>query len=574
MLHRHRAGAARPRRRGAGPLDRHRPGSSGPAGRCCTPPSGWARAAPAWLPPVAPRAYASTVHIGRHRGCGRRSGTDAVRLPLPGGWVGDGLGRRTAPGGGRAGRLRRAGWWGERVSLVVRARRVVLPGGRAGRRGAHRGRPDHRRHRRSTTTRPPPDGHPRRRRGAAARAGRQPRARQRARAHRVGGLRHRHRGPRSPAASPRSSTCRSTRSRRPTTVEALHVKRGRPRAARSRVDVAFWGGAVPGNLDQLRRAARRRRRRLQVLPARLRRAGVPAAGRRRPAGGAGRAGRLRRAADRARRGRRRHRGGADRPAAASYAGFLALPARRTAEETAIAGLVAAARDTGARAHVVHLADGRRAAAAAPAAAADGVRITVETCPHYLTFAAEEVPDGGDRVQVLPADPGARPPGGALGGAAAPATSTCVVCDHSPCTPELKRLDSGDFGAAWGGIASLQLSLPLVWTGARDAGLGADRRGAVDGGGAGAAGRAARQGRGSRSAATRTWSRSRPEETSWSTSARLRHRQPGHARTPGRTLHGVVRRDLAARAAADGPGRPAAAARGACRVSAPSVPRSR
>ena len=100
------------------------------------------------------------------------------------------------------------------------------------------------------------------------------------------------------------------------------------------------------------------------------------------------------------------------------------------------------------------------------ARADGVRITVETCPHYLTFAAEEVPDGGDGVQVLPADPRGGAPRGAVGGARATATSTSWSATTRPCTPDLKRLDAGDFGAAWGGIASLQVALPAVWTGAR------------------------------------------------------------------------------------------------------------
>jgi allantoinase len=46
----------------------------------------------------------------------------------------------------------------------------------------------------------------------------------------------------------------------------------------------------------------------------------------------------------------------------------------------------------------------------------------------------------------------------------------VVSDHSPSTVELKRLDTGDFGAAWGGIASLQVGLSAVWTGARERGF--------------------------------------------------------------------------------------------------------
>ena len=100
--HRDRAGAARPHRRGTRPLDRARPGSSGPAGRCCTRPSASAPVQPAWLPPVAPRAYASAVHIGDEQ-TEVATADDAVRLPLPGGWVTTAWGVGAAPGG-RGGR--------------------------------------------------------------------------------------------------------------------------------------------------------------------------------------------------------------------------------------------------------------------------------------------------------------------------------------------------------------------------------------------------------------------------------------------------------------------------------------
>jgi allantoinase len=161
---------------------------------------------------------------------------------------------------------------------------------------------------------------------------------------------------------------------------------------------------------------------------------------------------------------------APEPAGRSYADFLASRPR-AAEESAIAGLVAAARDTGARVHVVHLAD----ADALPilrAARADGVAITVETCPHYLTFAAEDVPDGATSFKCCPPIREARHRE-ALWGALADGDVDLVVSDHSPCTPDLKRLDVGDFGEAWGGIASLQVALPAVWTGARARGMGLD-----------------------------------------------------------------------------------------------------
>ncbi|MCO7222389.1 allantoinase AllB [Klenkia sp. PcliD-1-E] len=155
------------------------------------------------------------------------------------------------------------------------------------------------------------------------------------------------------------------------------------------------------------------------------------------------------------------------PAGRSYAGFLASrpPA---AEETAIARLLTVAADTGARVHVVHLAD----AGALPLlrrARADGTRVTVETCPHYLTFAADEVPDGDTAYKCCPPIREASHRE-LLWSALADGTVDMVVSDHSPCTPELKRLDVGDFGLAWGGIAGLQVTLPAVWTGARARGL--------------------------------------------------------------------------------------------------------
>ena len=160
-------------------------------------------------------------------------------------------------------------------------------------------------------------------------------------------------------------------------------------------------------------------------------------------------------------------GAAPQPHGRSYAGFLASRPR-AAEETAIARVVAAARDTGARAHVLHLADADALAVLA-SARRDGVRVTVETCPHYLTFAAEEIADGATALKCCPpireADQRERLWAGLRSGAV-----DCVVSDHSPSTPALKLPDSGDFGTAWGGISSLQLSLPAVWTGARQRGL--------------------------------------------------------------------------------------------------------
>jgi len=147
----------------------------------------------------------------------------------------------------------------------------------------------------------------------------------------------------------------------------------------------------------------------------------------------------------------------------AYAGFLGSRPRK-AEGVAIARVVETAARTGARAHIVHLSS----ADALPTirqARAGGVRLTVETCPHYLSFAAEEILDGATEFKCCPPIREAANRED-LWGALADGTIDLVVTDHSPCTPELKRRDTGDFGEAWGGIASLQLGLPAVWTQAR------------------------------------------------------------------------------------------------------------
>jgi allantoinase len=146
-----------------------------------------------------------------------------------------------------------------------------------------------------------------------------------------------------------------------------------------------------------------------------------------------------------------------------YADFLASRPR-AAEDTAIAGLLELAEQTGARVHVLHLSSADALPMIARAKAA-GLPITAETCPHYLALTAEEVPDGDTRFKCCPPvrEEGNRD---ALWQGLADGTIDAVVSDHSPSTADLKRLDSGDFGEAWGGIASLQLGLPVVWTEAR------------------------------------------------------------------------------------------------------------
>ncbi|MFL6065230.1 MAG: allantoinase AllB [Friedmanniella sp.] len=154
------------------------------------------------------------------------------------------------------------------------------------------------------------------------------------------------------------------------------------------------------------------------------------------------------------------------PHTTSYAAFLSSRPPE-AETAAIATVIAAARETGCRTHLVHLSS----AAALPAirrAREDGVRLTVETCPHYLTLTAEQVADGQTQFKCCPP---VREAANAdqLWEGLAEGLIDFVVSDHSPSTADLKVLDEGDFGAAWGGISSLQLGLPLVWTAARERG---------------------------------------------------------------------------------------------------------
>jgi len=135
-----------------------------------------------------------------------------------------------------------------------------------------------------------------------------------------------------------------------------------------------------------------------------------------------------------------------------------------AEVEAIDLLLRLSEETGCRVHIVHLS----AATALPIierARRAGARITVETCPHYLTFAAETVPDGSTAYKCAPPLRSAANREQLWDGLAR-GIIDLVATDHSPAPPALKRLDSGDFMAAWGGIASLELSLAAVWTGAR------------------------------------------------------------------------------------------------------------
>ena len=149
-----------------------------------------------------------------------------------------------------------------------------------------------------------------------------------------------------------------------------------------------------------------------------------------------------------------------------YATFLASRPPEM-EIAAVELMIRLCRETGCPVHVVHLS----AAGALPAIArarAEGLPFTVETCPHYLVFAAEEIPDGATAYKCAPPIR-ERANRERLWQGLAEGTIDFVACDHSPCTPALKKPETGDFMAAWGGIASVQFSLPAVWTHARERG---------------------------------------------------------------------------------------------------------
>jgi len=251
-----------------------------------------------------------------------------------------------------------------------------------------------------------------------------------------------------------------------TTPEALALKRSIA-AGKLRVNVGFWGGAIPASLGHLRELHDEgvfgfksflAPSGVDEFPHLTRAQLFEALAEVGSFGGllivhAEDPGRLEEAAN---------AGGRD------YADFVA--SRPDAAETiAIGAVISGVRETGARAHILHLSS----AAALPEireAKADGLPLTVETCPHYLTFDAEHIPDGGTQFKCCPPIR-SEANREALWDALADGTIDFVASDHSPATAELKLGHDGDFGLAWGGIAGLQVSLAAVWTGARARGYG-------------------------------------------------------------------------------------------------------
>ncbi len=241
-------------------------------------------------------------------------------------------------------------------------------------------------------------------------------------------------------------------------ADALEVKR---KAADGQcfVDVGFWGGAVPGNLGSLQP---------------LHEAGVFGFKCFLVDSGVEEFAHLSEAALRAALSEIASLGSllvvhaedplaiqAARPSTA-YADFLASRPK-AAENSAVALLAATAEETGCRVHIVHVSS----ADALPLI--ERSPLSGETCPHYLSFTAEEIADGATQFKCCPPirDDSNRE---ALWEGLRSGVIGMVVSDHSPSTVELKHLDTGDFATAWGGIASLQLGLPAVWTEAKRRGF--------------------------------------------------------------------------------------------------------
>ncbi|HEX3571441.1 MAG TPA: allantoinase AllB [Acidobacteriaceae bacterium] len=140
-----------------------------------------------------------------------------------------------------------------------------------------------------------------------------------------------------------------------------------------------------------------------------------------------------------------------------------------AELEAIAMMIELCRRYRFRLHIVHLSTAR-ALPLLRAAKAEGLPVTVETCPHYLYFAAEEIADGNTLAKCAPPTRSAENRE-ALWEGLREGVIDLVATDHSPCPPEMKRLEEGRFDLAWGGIASLSVALPVVWTEAQRRGFG-------------------------------------------------------------------------------------------------------
>ncbi|SEQ13204.1 allantoinase [Mycobacterium sp. 88mf] len=249
-----------------------------------------------------------------------------------------------------------------------------------------------------------------------------------------------------------------------TTVAALRTKQA-VAEGNCRVDVGFWAGVVPENLGELESLAAAGVRGFKCF---LADSGNPDFGYLTP-------GQFRTAMSRiAEVGSvllvhaESHRviAGSAPPHGRHYSSFL-RSRPDAAEEDAVELVLDTAAASGARAHIVHVSSANVLPMLADAKRA-GVAVTAETCPHYLTFTAEAIPDGGTEFAACPPVRDAanrdRLWDGLLDG-----TLDMVVSDHSPCSPKLKA--DGDFGRAFGGVSSLQVGPSAVWAHAAQRGFG-------------------------------------------------------------------------------------------------------
>ena len=155
----------------------------------------------------------------------------------------------------------------------------------------------------------------------------------------------------------------------------------------------------------------------------------------------------------------------------SYGAYLASRPR-AAENEAIDLMIRLCEAFGTRVHIVHLSSAD-ALPALRAARRLGLPVSVETCPHYLAFCAEEITDGATEFKCAPPIR-ERANGEALWAALLRGDIDLVVSDHSPCPPAMKHASDGDFAAAWGGVASLEVGLSAVWSEARRRGVAPER----------------------------------------------------------------------------------------------------
>ena len=250
-----------------------------------------------------------------------------------------------------------------------------------------------------------------------------------------------------------------------TTVAALQLKR-QAAAPQATVDVGFWGGAIPANLGSLEPLHDAGVFGFKAFlspsgvdefphlsPAQLEAAATEIAG----FGGL----LVVHAEDPAVLESSQNAGGT------GYRDFVASRPD-AAEDAAIARVIDVVRRTGVRAHILHLSSAQVLPRLA-AARAEGLPITVETCPHYLSFAAETIADGATAFKCCPPIRG-EGNRDLLWQGLVDGVIDFIASDHSPATRELKLGHGGDFGLAWGGISGLQLSLPAVWTAARARGI--------------------------------------------------------------------------------------------------------